>query len=101
MQLILTKIEKKLNKAYLKQDLSRQQVNELKINLKMLLQRADVAEVNKEFEEHFKNYVSDFLKDTWYKNLYEVNNSKRKDLVIYNGKTATERTALKSICWLV
>jgi len=90
MKLILTEIHKKLNKAYLKQDLNREQVETFKSNLKILFSKSEIAEKKKEHEEHFKNIVSDFLKDTYYKKDYEININKRKDLVIHNGKSSSD-----------
>jgi hypothetical protein len=43
-----------------------------------------------EHEEHLKNIVSDFLKDTWYKQTNEINTSGRTDLVIHNGKNSSD-----------
>ena len=37
-----------------------------------------------------KNVISDFLKDTWYKDLHEINTKDRNDLVIHTGKTTKE-----------
>jgi len=43
-----------------------------------------------EHEEHLKNLLSDFLKDTWYKQTNEINTSGRTDLVIHNGKDSSD-----------
>ena len=88
MKLNLVEIHKSLSKAYLKQDLNSEQIDNLKSNLKILFTKSDIAESKKEHEEHFKNIVSDFLKDTYYKNDYEINISKRKDLVIHIDKAS-------------
>lgn len=90
MRLIETEISKSLNKAYLKQDLNRQQIDLLKSNLKILFTKTEIAESKKEHEEHFKNIVSEFLKETYYKQEYEININKRKDLVIHNGKSSSD-----------
>jgi len=90
MKLNLVEIHKSLSKAYLKQDLNSEQIDNFKANLKILFTKSDIAESKKEHEEHFKNIVSDFLKDTYYKNDYEINISKRKDLVIHNGKSSSD-----------
>ena len=42
----------------------------------------------KETEENQKNIVIEFLKNTYYKDLHEVNTKGRQDLVIHNDKTA-------------
>ena len=84
MKLEILKPAQSLNRAYLKQSLKREQIELFKQNLSILFKRID----EKESEEHLKNIVSDFLKDTYYKNLHEINTSGRKDLVIHNGKTS-------------
>src|SRR6266702_6269883 len=77
---------KSLNKAYLKQSLKREQVELFKANLARLMDKVN----EKESEEHLKNLVSDFLKDTWYKNSFEINTKDRADLVIHNGKSSSD-----------
>ncbi len=84
MKLIPISPAKALNKAYLKQSLKREQVELFKTKLAHLFQRIRTDE----HEEHLKNIVSDFLKDTWYKQTNEINTSGRTDLVIYNGTTS-------------
>lgn len=86
MKLTLRKIEQDLNNAYLKQSLKRDQIESFKANLKRMFGRID----EKESEENLKNIVSDFLKDTYYKNQYEINTKGRTDLVIHNGKSASD-----------
>lgn len=86
MKLHLLTPAKSLNKAYLKQSLKRDQVELFKANLARLFDRVN----EKESEENLKNIVSDFLKDTWYKNGYEINTKERADLVIHNGKSAAD-----------
>jgi len=54
---------KALNKAYFKQSLKREQIETFKTQLIRLFERIN----EKESEEHLKNIVSDFLKDTYYK----------------------------------
>jgi hypothetical protein len=76
---------KSLSKAYLKQSLRREQVDLFKKYLTRLLEKIN----EKESEEHLKNLVSEFLKDTWYKQTNEINTSGRADLVIHNGMTSS------------
>jgi len=54
---------KALNKAYFKQSLKREQIETFKTQLVRLFERIN----EKESEEHLKNIVSDFLKDSYYK----------------------------------
>ena len=77
---------KSLNKAYLRQSIKRDHIELFKANLVRLLEgiRGD------EHEEHLKNIVADFLKDTWYKPTFYINTSKRTDLVIHTGKSSDD-----------
>ena len=85
MKLIINPPLKSLSKAYLKQSLKREQIELFKANLSRMFERI----CSDEHEEHLKNIVSDFLKDTWYKQTNEINTSGRADLVIHNGTTST------------
>lgn len=86
MKLLLVTPAKSLNKAYLKQSLKRNQIELFKDNLIRLFERIRVEE----HEEHLKNIVADFLKDTWYRPAFEINTSKRTDLVIHSGKSSDD-----------
>ena len=86
MELELIRPAASLNKAFRKTSLKRDQIELFKENLKRLFNRINELES----EEHLKNIVSDFLKDNWYKNLYEINTKGRADLVIHNGLTEEE-----------
>ena len=86
MQFILQPPIKSLNKAYLKEKVSRDNIELFKKNMQILLSRID----EKESEEHLKNVIADFLKDTWYKEQFEINTKDRNDLVIHDGKTTKE-----------
>jgi len=86
MKLDIKSPKKSLNKAYLKEKVGRADIELFKKNLSNLFDRIN----EEESEEHLKNLVSDFLKDTWYKDLYEINTKGRQDLVIHSGKTSKE-----------
>lgn len=86
MNLSLQTPKKSLNKAYLKEKVSRTDIELFKGNLHVLLNKIN----EKESEEHLKNVVSDFLKDTWYKKNHEINTKDRKDLVIHTGKSSKD-----------
>lgn len=75
-----------LNDAYRKQSLSLEQVEKFKKNIIILFSRIN----DSESEEHNKNIIADFLKDTYYKTSNEINTNQRKDLVIHNGPKATD-----------
>ncbi|WP_462352381.1 DUF7149 domain-containing protein [Capnocytophaga leadbetteri] len=70
-----------LNKAFLKLKPSRSEINEFKTNFKRLFTLVN----DNESEEYNKNLISDFLKNTYYKQAYFMNTKERKDLVIRNG----------------
>ncbi len=86
MKLQLITPTKALNKAYLKEKVSRNHIELFKNNLKQLLSRIN----EQESEEHLKNVIADFLKDSWYKDQFEINTKDRNDLVIHTGKTTKE-----------
>jgi len=86
MKLLILSPAKSLSKAYLKQSLKREQIDLFKANLARMFERIRTEE----HEEHLKNIVSDFLKETWYKQTNEINTSGRTDLVIHNGKNSTD-----------
>jgi len=83
MKLETIKLDKALNQAYFKQSLKRDDIELFKRNFKRLFERINETES----EEHNKNIVSDFLKNTFYKENYEINTAGRKDLVIHKGNT--------------
>jgi len=69
MKLSIHSPAKALSKAYLRQSLKREQIEQFKENLKRMFERIR----SDEHEEHLKNILSDFLKDTWYKQSNEIN----------------------------
>jgi hypothetical protein len=77
--------KKALNKAYLKVKVSRVEMEGFKKNLMALLDQIN----DSESEEFHKNLLSDFLKDTYYKQNHFINTKGRNDLVIHNGHTAS------------
>ena len=83
MQLTFLSPRKSLNKAYLKVKPSRSEIELFKKNLINLINGLDETES----EEHVKNDLSDFLKNTFYQKFY-VNTKGRNDLVIHNGAEA-------------
>jgi adenine-specific DNA-methyltransferase len=81
MQLSLLSPRKSLNKAYLKVKPSRAEIELFKKNLIGLLDGLDESES----EEHNKNDLVAFLKNTFYGQFY-VNTKERTDLVIHSGQ---------------
>ncbi len=78
------KPRKALNKAFLKVKPNRTEIEGFKTHLINLLDRTN----DTESEEFHKNLVSDFLKDTYYKQNHFINTKGRNDLVIHNGQNA-------------
>lgn len=81
MQLIQLSPRKSLNKAFLKVKPSRSEIEIFKKNLTGLLDGLDESES----EEHNKNDLGDFLKNTFYHPRFYINTKDRTDLVIHNG----------------
>lgn len=74
-----------LNKAYLKVKPSREQMDNFKKHLRTFLNHLETAQR----EEHHKNDLSDFLKDSFYRNKNYINIDGTIDLVI-RGDTSKE-----------
>ncbi len=81
MTLLELKPRQALNKAFLKLKPTRAEIERFKAHLIALLDRTN----DRESEEFHKNLVSDFLKDTYYKQTHFINTKGRNDLVIHNG----------------
>ncbi|MCX6149006.1 MAG: Eco57I restriction-modification methylase domain-containing protein [Ignavibacteriales bacterium] len=86
---LATHTPKKALKAFLKQKPLRSEIDLFKTNLIALLARISAIESRPkdESEEHLKNDLRDFLRDTFYKDTNAINTKDRKDLVIHLGKT--------------
>jgi len=76
-------------KAFLKQKPLRSEIDTFKSNLIVLLDKISVIEnqPKDESEEHLKNDLRDFLRDTYYKESNAINTKDKKDLVIHLNKT--------------
>ncbi|MBE0573636.1 Eco57I restriction-modification methylase domain-containing protein [Candidatus Dojkabacteria bacterium] len=85
MEIRILKPRKALNKAFLKVKPNRTEIECFKTNLIQLLDRIN----DSESEEFHKNLVSDFLKDTYYKQNHFINTKGRNDLVIHNTNSAS------------
>ena len=83
MKINILKPRKALNKAFLKVKPIRSEIEKFKGNLIKLLDK--VNEIER--EENQKTHLRDFLRDTYYKDLHEINTKDTKDLVIHHGKT--------------
>jgi adenine-specific DNA-methyltransferase len=87
MKLILQSPQKAL-KAFVKQKPLRSEMDLFKANLIALLNQISTIEKQPldESEEHLKNNIRDFLRDTYYKEGNAINTKDKKDLVIHLGK---------------
>lgn len=90
MELTALKPRKALNKAFLKVKPNRSDIEGFKTHLITLLDRTN----DHESEEFHKNLVSDFLKDTYYKQNHFINTKGRNDLVIHNGPNASSTVSV-------
>jgi adenine-specific DNA-methyltransferase len=87
--ILIPQSPKKALKAFLKQKPLRSEIDLFKTNLIDLLDKISVIEkgVTDESEEHLKNNLRDFLRDTFYRDTNTINTKDKKDLVIHLGKT--------------
>jgi hypothetical protein len=76
-------------KYLFKQNPLRSEMNVFKSQMVQLLDKISIIEQlpHEESEEHLKNDLRDFLKDTYYKDFYAMNTKDKKDLVIHTDKT--------------
>ena len=79
-----------LNKAFLKVKPTRIEIECFKTNLVALLNNTN----DTESEEFHKNLISDFFKNTYYKQNHFINTKGRNDLVIHNGQDASSKVGI-------
>lgn len=91
-----TQTPKKALKAFLKQKPLRSEIEVFKKNLIVLLDKISVIEKQPkdESEEHLKNNIRDFLRDTYYRDTNAINTKDKKDLVIHLGKNTDSDAAV-------
>lgn len=89
MKLALIEPRKALNKAFLKKKPLRSEIEVFKTNLIALIGKISVIEnrPKDESEEHLKNDLRDFLRDTYYRDTNAINTKDKKDLVIHLSKS--------------
>lgn len=91
LSLDIKSVNRSLNKAYLKETAGRSSIEKCKKQLLHLLEKADPASS----EDTLKDYITDFLKNTWYAPEYAITiNKGKKDFSIHSGKTAKEPVAV-------
>ena len=96
MMKLITQSPKKALKAFLKQRPSENERDKFKNNLIALLDKISVIEKQPkdESEEHLKNNLRDFLRDTFYIDSNAINTKDKKDLVIHIGKSTDTDVAV-------
>lgn len=93
---LIPQTPKKALKAFLKQRPSEIERDKFKSNLISLLDKISIIEKHPkdESEEHLKNNLRDFLRDTFYIGNNAINTKDKKDLVIHIGKTTDTDVAV-------
>ena len=93
---LIAQSPKKVLKAFLKQRPSESERDKFKINLIALLDKISIIEKQPrdESEEHLKNNLRDFLRDTYYIDTNAINTKDKKDLVIHIGKSTDTDVAV-------
>jgi adenine-specific DNA-methyltransferase len=93
---LVTQTPKKALKAFLKQKPLRSEIDVFKANLIVLLDKVSLIEKRPkdESEEHLKNDLRDFLRDTYYRNTNAINTKDKKDLVIHLDKTTNSEVGV-------
>ncbi|WP_421774230.1 DUF7149 domain-containing protein [Gracilimonas sp.] len=88
MQLQTKTVRQGINKAYLKVNVKRADLDAFKLEATKYLNQ--IEEAGSESEEHLKGYLKDFLSKSFYEGEEKlVNTSDRIDLAIYSGKTTS------------
>lgn len=87
MNLKINTPKQSLNKAYLKEKISRSDIELFKTHFTDLVDKIN----DKGDEEHLKSLIADFLKLTWYNNSqHQINPIGKNDLVIHTGKSPND-----------
>ena len=87
---------KKALKGFLTQKPLRSEIDNFKLNLTALLDKISVIEnrPKDESEEHLKNDIRDFLRDTYYRDINAINTKDKKDLVIHLGRSTVSEVGV-------
>jgi len=87
MNLKILSPKQSLNKAYLKEKISRTDIELFKVHFTALTDKIN----DKGDEEHLKSLIADFLKLTWYNtSQHQINPIGKNDLVIHTGKSPAD-----------
>jgi len=93
---LATQTPKKFLKSFIKQKPLRSEIDVFKANLIALLDKISVIEKRPkdESEEHLKNDLRDFLRDTYYRDTNAINTKDKKDLVIHLEKNTNSEVGV-------
>ncbi|TAG58262.1 MAG: class I SAM-dependent DNA methyltransferase, partial [Cytophagales bacterium] len=93
---LITQSPQKSLRAFLKHKVLRAEMDIFKANLLVLLDKINVIEnrPTDETEEHLKNDLRDFLRDTYYRDSNAINTKDKKDLVIHLDKTTNSEVGV-------
>ncbi len=96
MKILKQTPKQSLNKAFLKQRPLRSEIDLFKTNLLSLLDKINIIDQRPkdESEEHLKNDIRDFLRDTFYKETNAINTKDKKDLVIHLEKSTDSKVGV-------
>jgi adenine-specific DNA-methyltransferase len=91
MQLTAINPKKSINKAFFKEKVSRADIERFKEQLISLFNKIEATYS----EDTLKDFVTEFLRKTWYDNLHAITiNKERKDLAIHSGKWPKDTVAV-------
>jgi len=89
MEIELHSIRKSLNKAFLRETISREDFDQSVLHLRKLVDKIDEAKAADETEEHHKFLLPDFFKGLGFDEHY-INTDGRTDLAIHNGQKKSD-----------
>ena len=93
---LIPQTPQKAIRSLVKQPVLRSEMDTFKANLIGLLNKINAIDQRPkdETEEHLKNDLRDFLRDTYYRNSHAINTKDKKDLVIHTDKTTDSDVAV-------
>jgi Alw26I/Eco31I/Esp3I family type II restriction m6 adenine DNA methyltransferase len=91
MHFIQLSPKKSINKAFLKEKLSRADIDLFKKTTQTFLTH---TATNTGDEEHLKTQVIYWLRDTWFKESFQINPIGKNDLVIHTGKNTSDQVGV-------
>ncbi len=91
MQLTVINVKKAINTAYLKEKVSRNEIEKFKQQVNSLFEKTEETYS----EDTLKDFVTEFFRKTWYDPAHAITiNKERKDLTIHLGKSPKDASAV-------